>query len=149
MVGIEPPILSIRVWFWCLRPPHQQGIPVDEYSDGELAVPEFDFISHPHGGWVFDSPEAQTNWKSFVKKNKWFEECSSSNPYHPWRHEGELWLSDFLYRQAHILMKQSDKLLQKFADGKIIMSQGSPQFRNMHQLHNLLDEAANHNMVGP
>ena len=105
MVGIEPPILSIRVWFWCLRPPHQQGIPVDEYSDGELAVPEFDFISHPHGGWVFDSPEAQTNWKSFVKKNKWFEECSSSNPYHPWRHEGELWLSGFLYRQTQISMK--------------------------------------------
>ena len=56
---------------------------VDESSDGEPAVPEFDFVSHPHGGWVFDSPEAQTKWKSFVKKNKWFKKCSSSNPYHP------------------------------------------------------------------
>ena len=37
--------------------PSTHGL-VDEYSDGELTVPEFDFISHPHGGWVFDSPEA-------------------------------------------------------------------------------------------
>jgi len=122
---------------------------VDEYSDSELAVPEFDFISHPYGGWVFDSPEAQTKWKCFVNKNKWFEECSSSNLHHPWRHEGELWLSNYLYRQAHVSMKQSDKLLQKFADGKIIMLQGSPQFQNIFQLHNLLDVAANHNVVGP
>ena len=26
-VGIEPPIHSIGVWFWRLRPPHQRGIP--------------------------------------------------------------------------------------------------------------------------
>ena len=45
-------------------------------------------------------------------------------------------------------MKQSDELLQKFADGKIIMSQGSPQFKNTRKLHDLLDVAANNIVVG-
>ena len=31
-VGIEPPILSVGVWFWRLRPPHQQGIPFQSSS---------------------------------------------------------------------------------------------------------------------
>ena len=33
VVGIEPPILSIGVWFYrCLRPPHQRGIPASAHS---------------------------------------------------------------------------------------------------------------------
>jgi hypothetical protein len=84
---------------------------VDETSEDKPAVHEFASRSHPQGGWVLDSPEALNKWKEFGKEMKWFEECPSRNPYYPWKHEGELWLSDFLYRQTHVSMEQSDELL--------------------------------------
>jgi len=31
--GVEPPTLSVGVWFWRLRPPHQQGIPKAKLED--------------------------------------------------------------------------------------------------------------------
>ena len=96
-----------------------------------------------------ESPEALTKWKKFAKKMKWFEECSSGNLYYPGKHEREFWLSDFLYGRAHVSMKQADKLLQKFANGEINMLQGPLQFQNMCQLHDVLDIAANVNVVSP
>ena len=96
---------------------------------------------------MLDSPEALNKWKEFGEEMKWFEECPSSNPYYPWKHEGELWLSDFLYRWTHVSMEQSDELLQRFADGRITMLEGPIQFKNTCQMHEILDVAANANMV--
>jgi hypothetical protein len=71
----------------------------------------------------------------------------SDNPYYPWSHEGELWLSDFLYRKGHVSMNASDKLLRQFANGNITMKGGPIQFRNTRQMHDVLDIAAGDNVV--
>ena len=95
---------------------------------------------------MIDSAEAKSKWKKFAKKIGWSDEWLSSDLYYPWRYQGELWLTNFLFSR-NISGKMSNILLQEFTKENIVMSEGPIRFRNICQLHNLLDVAANKNVV--
>ena len=113
----------------------------------ESPVPEFEFIADMQDGWTFHSPIAVEEWKSFMRNNNLSENHQSDNPYYPWRHEGEVWLSNFLFGQGHASMETSDRLLRQFVTGNMTMKDGPIQFKNTRQMYDVLDIAASANRV--
>lgn len=97
-------------------------------------------LRNEQGGWIIDSLEASNKWNEFAREINYFKDKQSKNPYFPWRGPEELWITDFLYRRAHLSTKLSNEMLQKLANDNI-------QFRNIRELYDTLDIAVSSEIV--
>ena len=122
----------------------------DAYEPDEAAYEqgETDYIlREPNGGQVLDNEEARIRHSNFLTKLQWVPEYDANNPLHPWKHEGEIWLTDLLFRNGNISRTTADSLLGAFANGKISMTDGPIQFTNSREMLALLDVAARQGIV--
>jgi hypothetical protein len=107
-----------------------------------------DYILYePNGGQVLDSEEAHIRHSNFLAKLQWVPESDVNNPLHPWKHKGEIWLTDLLFRNGNVSQIIADKLLGAFANGRISMTEGPIQFANSREMLALLDVAARQGIV--
>lgn len=104
-------------------------------------------IYEPTGGLVFDDEEARKKHNEVLDKLQWVPESDANNPYHPWKHEGEIWLTDLLFRDGNIPRKTADILLESIAKGRMSMVDGPIQFTNSREMIELLDIAARQGVV--
>jgi hypothetical protein len=129
----------------------------DEYStvneissssaiDSEQNASDY-IVYEPTGGQVFDSEQARTRHNEFMAELQWVPESDANNPLHPWKHEGEIWLTDLLFRKGNISRTTADNLLGAFVNGKISMKDGPIQFKNSREMMGLLDVAARQGTV--
>ena len=70
-----------------------------------------------------------------------------NNPLYPWKHEGEIWLTNLLFTNGNMSRSTADEILGAFANGKMIMASGPVQFTNSRQMMKLLDIAAEKSVV--
>jgi hypothetical protein len=106
----------------------------EEYGDNhEPTIGDF-IIHEPTGGVILDGEEAIIRHNEFIARIGWVPASDESdimnNPLHPWKHEGEIWLTDLLFRSGNISQKTADKFLGAFANGRISMADGPIQFTN-------------------
>jgi hypothetical protein len=112
-----------------------------------LSSSETDYIIYePTGGMIFDSEEACTQHNEFMSRLQWEPESDPNNPLHPWKHQGEIWLTDLLFRNA-VSRTTADDLLSSFANERISMVDGPIQFTNSKEMIELLDVAAKQGTV--
>jgi hypothetical protein len=96
---------------------------------------------------VINSNEAYERHAKFLKKLNWTSETDSTNILHPWKHSGEIWLTDLLFRRAKISSSITNELLGAFANGRISIIDGPLQFSNSKEMIKLLDIAAKNDAV--
>lgn len=122
------------------------NLDLSESSDHE---PETDdlIIYEPTGGTIYDSEESLERHNEFIAKLGWAPESDANNLLHPWKHEGEIWLTDLLFRDGNISQGTADKLLHAFATGKISMADGPIQFTNSREMLKLVDIASGNKTV--
>ena len=70
-----------------------------------------------------------------------------NNPLYPWKNEGEIWLTNLLFRRRDISRTVADEILGAFASKKISMIDGPIQFTNSREMIKLLDIAARKGVV--
>ena len=70
-----------------------------------------------------------------------------NNPLYLWRNEGEIWLTNLLFRRGDISRAVADEILGAFASKKISMIDGPIQFTNSREMIKLLDIAARKGVV--
>ncbi len=104
-------------------------------------------IREPTGGMVYDDDKARTQHNELITRLGWVPESDANNPLHPWKHEGEIWLTDLLFRSGNVSQKTADKFLGAFANGRISMVDGPIQFTNSREMLKLLDIAARNGTV--
>ena len=115
-------------------------------TDSELLVAD-NIVYEPTGGMVFDSEEAHSQHSKFMKGLQWLPESDPNNLLYPWKHGGEIWLTDLLFRKAHISRATADSLLGAFASERISMTDGPVQFTNSKEMIELLDIAVKQGIV--
>jgi hypothetical protein len=101
-------------------------------------------LRNEQGGWIIDSLEASNKWNEFAREINYFHDKQSKNPYFPWRGPEELWVTDFLYRRAHLSTQLSNELLQNLGNDNV---KRPIQFRNVRELYDILDIAASSEIV--
>ena len=69
-----------------------------------------------------------------------------NNPLYPWKNEGEIWLTNLLFRRGDISQTVANEILGAFASKKISMRDGI-QFTNSREMIKLLDIAARKGVV--
>jgi len=112
----------------------------------ELNIADY-IIYEPTGGQVLNSKKAREQHNKFMDRLQWVPESDINNPWHPWKHEGEIWLTDLLFRNGNISQVTIDNLLGAFAKGRISMRDGPIQFTNSREMLELLDVAARQGTV--
>ena len=70
-----------------------------------------------------------------------------NNPLYLWKNEGEIWLTNLLFRRGDISRAVADEILGAFASKKISMINGLIQFTNSREMIKLLDIAARKGVV--
>jgi len=75
-------------------------------------------------------------------------EFDANNPLHPWKHDGEIWLTKLLFQNGNISHSTADEFLGAFANGTITMADGPVQFQNSREMLKLLDIASENDPVG-
>jgi hypothetical protein len=126
------------------------GVSLDSsHYDTINRAPEIDNIVYDlTGGQVIDDEEARKRHDEFIDRLGWVPESDMNNPLHPWRHEGEVWLTNLLFRNGNMSRATADEFLRAFANGKIAMVDGPIQFANSREMIQLLDVAARKGVVG-
>jgi hypothetical protein len=116
----------------------------DKNDNNEVREPEMadNIVYEQTGGRVFDSNEARARHAMFIQQLGWEAESDIDNPLHPWKHEGEIWLVNLLFRDGNVPRSVADELLGAFASGRISMRDGPIQFKNTREMMQLLDVAA-------
>jgi hypothetical protein len=115
-------------------------------TDSELFVAD-NIVYEPTGGMIFDSEEACSQHSEFMKSLQWLPDSDPNNLLYPWKHEGEIWLTDLLFRKANISRATADNLLSAFANERISMADGPVQFTNSKEMIELLDIAVKQGIV--
>jgi hypothetical protein len=115
-------------------------------TDNELFVADY-IVYEPTGGMIFDSEEARSQHSKFMKSLQWLPESDPNNLLYPWKHGGEIWLTDLLFRKANISRATADSLLSAFANERISMVDGPVQFTNSKEMIELLDIAVKQGIV--
>jgi len=104
-------------------------------------------IHEPTGGQIINSKEALIQHNEFIAKLGWVPTTDANNPLYPWKNDGEIWLTNLLFRSGNISRKVADELLNAFADGRISMANEPLQFTNSREMIKLLDIAAEKGVV--
>jgi len=104
-------------------------------------------IHEPTGGQIINSKEALIQHNEFISKLGWVPTTDANNPLYPWKNDGEIWLTNLLFRSGNVSRKVADELLNAFADGRISMANGPLQFTNSREMIKLLDIAAENGVV--
>jgi hypothetical protein len=121
---------------------------VHELDETEDITTMADYILHePNGGQILDSDEARLRHNNILSRFQWVPESDVNNPLHPWKHKGEIWLTDLLFRNGNVSQTTANTLLDAFANGRISMTDGPIQFTNSREMMTLLDVAARQGIV--
>jgi len=93
--------------------------------------------------------ESQSNseFRDHVLNSGTESKFDANNPLRPWKHEGEIWLTNLLFTNGNMSRSTADEILGAFANGKMIMASGPVQFTNSRQMMKLLDIAAEKSVV--
>ena len=117
----------------------------DDLTEDSQSRIEIDY----RGGHVIDGDGACDKHKEFLEKLGWTPNNSSTstNTLYPWKHIGEIWLTDLLVRRVMLSHSIIDELLNAFANGRLSMVDGPLQFSNSREMIKLLDAAARSGVV--
>ena len=99
-------------------------------------------VVEPTGGQVFDDDEARKKHTEFIDRLGWEPEYDANNPLYPWKHNGEIWLTNLLFRNGDVSRKTTDEFLGAFVNKRITMLDGPIQFKNSREMIKVLDIAA-------
>ena len=101
------------------------------------------------GGQVLDNNESSLSQPEVPDffKSRMVSTINMNNPLHPWKHEGEIWLTNMLFQSGKISCSTADKFLDAFANGTMIMASGPVQFTNSREIMKFLDITAEKSVV--